>query len=437
MIPVNIFFYEFKHFGRSKAKVFAYILFILASAYSLFNGFDLFKKHHDTLSNIEQKRQEGISKILTWFDEGKTGPEDRPWIDVTTPFWALWNTPTYAVKQPSALMPLGIGQAEQFGYYHQVTNWSTTYDKEMVEEISNPERLLNGNIDFAFLVIFLLPMLMIIFSYNIKGFEQDLNFERLVQIQAGNTYKWVMSRLSFYTLLLIFTTSAFIIGSAFLNTAIDNQISNIFSLISLSTTYILFWSLGLFFIIMSSKGSSIQAFKMISCWLIFCVLIPGAVHQLASIKYPPNYMTDYLDSNRKDAYEIFDVSKDTLSMQMKTVYPELVETKHGIDTVTDEGIINFTVSALINQMNKKAIAKIELQNDAKNTFITSSYWYNPVSYVQNKWNCITETDYIAYKSYRDQVQQAIDKKIELLVFECWDKKKVDKEVYQSYIDKLK
>jgi len=433
MRSLNIFLYEFKHFGRSKAKVIAYILFIFASAYSLFNGFDLYKKHHNTLSNIEQKRQEGISKILTWFDEGKTGPEDRPWIDVTTPFWALWNTPTYAVKKPSALMPLGIGQAEQFGYYHRVTNWSTTYDKEMVEELSNPERLLNGNIDFSFLVIFLLPMLMIIFSYNIKGLEQDLNFERLVQIQSGNTYKWVMSRLSFYTLLLIFTTAFFIISSALINNAFESHISEISRLVFLSTIYILVWATGLFLIITSSKGSSVQAFKMISCWLIFCVLIPGAVHQMASIKYPLNYMTDYLDSSRKDAYQMFEVPKDTLSMQIKKLYPKLAKTQHGLDSVTDEGIINFTVSALINQMNKKAISKIELQNDLKNEFIVSGYWYNPVSYTQNKWNSVIATDYNAYKSYRENVQKAIDKKMQLLVFDCWDKKKVNKELYEGYI----
>jgi ABC-2 type transport system permease protein len=433
---LNVFLYEYKHFARSKAKVVAYVLFIFASVYSLFNGFDLFKKHHDTLSNIEQKRQEGISKILTWFDEGKTGPEDRPWIDVTTPFWALWNTPTYAVKKPSALMPLGIGQAEQFGYYHRVTNWSTTYDKEMVEELSNPERLLNGNIDFSFLVIFLLPMLMIIFSYNIKGLEQDLNFELLVQIQSRSTKNWVMSRLSFYTLLLIFTTGALIIGSALINNAFESHISEISRLVFLSTIYILVWSTGLFLIIMSSKGSSIQAFKMISCWLIFCVLIPGAVHQLTSIKYPPNYMTDYLDSNRKDAYKMFEVSKDSLSMQMKELYPELAKTKQGLDTVIDKDIIDFTISSLINQNTKVAIAKIEHQNDLKNEMIVSSYWYNPVSYVQNKWNSITETDYIAYKSYRDQVQQAIDKKMKLLVFDCWDKKKVNKETFENYLKEL-
>ena len=48
-------------------------------------------------------------------------------------------------------MPLGIGQSQQFGFYKKINRWSSTYDDDIVEEISNYERLINGNIDFLFL----------------------------------------------------------------------------------------------------------------------------------------------------------------------------------------------------------------------------------------------------------------------------------------------
>lgn len=192
------------------------------------------------------------------------------------------------------------------------------------------------------------------------------------------------------------------------------------------------WALVFYFLILKSKSSNTIAFKMISIWLLFCVLIPGAVHQFASIKYPANYMTDYLDANRKEAYEVFEISHDSLAVKLKNIYPKLESTQHGKDSIVNEDIINNTTSAIINQINKRAIGTIELQNDAKNEFIASSYWYNPISMVQNKWNSITGTDYLAYKNYRNEVQESIDEKIELLVFECWDKKTVDKQVYENY-----
>lgn len=433
MRALNIFLFEFKHFSRSRAKFWAYILFVLACLYALFNGFNLQNKHLKTIESIEQKKQEGIAKIKSWYDEGKTGPEDRPWIDITTPFWALWNAPTYTIKNPSPLLPLGIGQAEQYGFYKKITNWSSTYDNDMVEELSNPERLVNGNIDFAFVVLFLLPILLIIFSYNINGFEKDFNFDKLIDIQVGNKQKWILARLLFYVLLLILTVIILILSVGIINSVNDTYQSNLLALIFLATIYITSWAIVFYFIILKSNGSSSQAFTMISVWLVACIVIPGAVHQYASTKYPPNLMTDYLDVNRKDAYEVFELSRDIQAKKIMAIYPDLAQTKHGQDSLSDDDIVSNTVSAIINQMNKMAIDTIEAQNDAKNKLITSSYWFNPVSYFQNKWNSITDTDYYAYKNYRADVQQAIDKKIELLVFDCWDKKKVDKALYENYL----
>jgi len=434
MKTYHLFLYEFKHFSRSKTKVFSFLLFVIASFYALYSGFDLQNKQQKTLANIEQTRQEGITKVLTWYDEGKKGPADRSWIDITTPFWALWHTPTYSIKSPSPLLPLGIGQAEQYGYYKSVTTWSSVYDNDMVEELANPERLVNGNIDFSFLIIFLLPILMIILTYNINGLEKDLNFYKLIVIQSGSTQKWILARLSFYSTILIATVSVLILVVALMN---DSLTSEVLALVLLSTLYIIIWTLLFYFIILKSHSSSSIAFKMISFWLIFCVLIPGAVHQLASLKYPANYMTDYLDANRKEAYEIYDLAPDTLSVLLKNIYPDLIKTEHGQDTLADEEIINNTVTAIVNQLNKTAIEKIEKQNEIKNKFIVSSYWYNPISFVQNKWNSLTATDYNAYQDYRNNIQKSIDKKIELLVYECWDKKKVDKETFTQYLKILR
>jgi ABC-2 type transport system permease protein len=264
-----------------------------------------------------------------------------------------------------------------------------------------------------------------------------MNFDKLIAIQSGNVKTWIAARLAFYTILLLATICTLILLVALKNNAFESSSRNILSLIFICLIYIIIWTVVLYFIILKSMSSRSIAFKMISVWIIFCVLIPGAVHQTASIKYPANYMTDYLDANRKETYEMFELSTDTISTMLKNIYPKLANTKHGKDTITNDEIINNSGSALVNQLNKRAIQKIEIQNDAKNNFIASSYWYNPITMIQNKWNSLTGTDYSAYKNYRSEVQKSIDKKIELLVFECWDKKTVYKKVYENYFKLLK
>ena len=56
--------------------------------------------------------------------------------------------------------------------------------------------------------------------------------------------------------------------------------------------------------------------KMISLWLAFCIVIPGVVHQITSIMYPLNYMTDYLDVSREQRGDIFDLSTESLEKKL-------------------------------------------------------------------------------------------------------------------------
>ena len=424
---LNVLLYEFNHFRKSSSKVVTYFIFVFASIYSLYSGFDLQNTQQNTIENISQENREKIAKFSNWFEKVTVKPDA---LDV------LSYIPSYAIKNPSPLLALGIGQAEQYGYYKTITTWSSTYDNDMVEEIANPERLVNGNIDFSFLVIFLLPVLLIILTYNIKGFEKDFNFEKLIRIQFGSISKWVFMRFVFYVLLLTSTVLFFVFFVAIVNNVLLSHFSEISFLLVLLIIYIFCFSGIFYFLVINSSGSSEIAFKMISVWLLLCVIVPGSVHQLASIKYPVNYMTEYLDSNRKETYEVFDLPIDSLHARLVKIYPSLYSNQSTKDYEINQKNRRNIIAAIISDMNKQAIAKIEQQNDSKNQFIRSTYWFNPISFMQNKWNKCTETDYYSYKEYRINVQKTIDKKINLMIFEPWYDRKVTNSIYQNYLKNL-
>ena len=94
------------------------------------------------------------------------------------------------------------------------------------------------------------------------------------------------------------------------------------------------------------------------------------------------------------------------------------------------------MSCIVNQINVQAINIIEEQNNFKNNLIRSTYWFNPISYFQNKWNKLTSTDYYAYKDFRDNIQLITNKKLEILAFECWNERTVNLNLYNEYLKKL-
>ena len=176
---------------------------------------------------------------------------------------------------------------------------------------------------------------------------------------------------------------------------------------------------------------------MISIWLTFCIIIPGAIHQISSLKYPTNYMTDYLDVSREQESEIFKLPSDTSRMKLLEEFPRLKNTLYAADTSINKSIINRSLSGLVNILNKNVGYKIENSNEEKNEFINKLSMVNPIVFFQNKINQITKTDYYAYKNYRREIQEIIDKKIKLILDDTWDKIIVDKARYVQYVESFK
>ena len=430
----SVFLFEFKHFYRTKSKLFSYIFFILLCVFSIISGFDIQQKQINTINDIKAKKKAEYNQIIKWLEQ-KSGPEDKSWVKLEDPYWSIRYTPSYLIKYPSALFPLGTGQSAQFGFYKKVNRWSSSYDEDLIGEISNYERLINGNIDFSFLIIFLLPILFIILTYNINGLEKDLNFYKLISVQNCRKGDWVISRILFYFLLLVFSINILII-SVGLFSDFYNNFKNIFKIILISNLYLFSFAIIFFYVIQKAKSSSSTALKMISIWLLFCVIIPGSVHQYVSFKYPANYMTDFLDVNREQTYEVFKLDNVDLYDILMAIHPELFETKKGLQEVLDNKLIRRSISTIINQMNIDAANEIEIQNELKNSAIRLSYFFNPVSYVQNLWNACTQTDYYSYQNFRFKIEESITLRNKLMVLELWRESKVDKENYQKYLEVL-
>ena len=432
---LNVFLYEAIHFTRSKAKLYSYLFFMSICILSIFNAYKISNKQTQTILKINEQKEIENQKVIDWFDKSNKGPDDKSWINVEDPYWAIRSTSTYVVKEPSPLMPLGIGQSTQFGFYKKVNRWSSTYDDDIVEEISNYERLINGNIDFSFLIIFLLPVLIIIMTYNINGLEKDFGFHKLISIQNNQVKIWIFTRMLFYLILVLLSVNILILTVGFFNSGISN-IKSVLSLILLSNLYIILFFVVFYFLNRNGNSSSSIAFKMISVWLLFCVIIPGSVHQYVSFQYPVNYMTDFLDVNRKKTYDIFKLDNSNLYTRLLEIHPEISLNKDSLEINLENKKIRRSISSIVNKMNVDAANEIERQNEEKNRLVRFTYIFNPVSYVQNMWNSYTSTDYDSYKKFRIKIKESIQLRNKLLVLEMWKEQKVDKESYQEYLKVL-
>ena len=430
---IEIALIEISHLTRSPFKIISILFYMIAVIYGCQNGYNLFKKHNNEIMSIKADYEESIEKMLVKYEEIENGTLNKSRRDPTTPYWAIWNTPSYAFKYPSSMMVFSLGQSEQYGYYKRVTNWSSTFDNDLAEEIANPERLAMGTLDFNFVLIYLTPILLIILLFNIGGLEKDLNFDNLIYVNNISKKNWLLSRFSFYFVLLNIILFLLLIPYGLLAAVFQNEAISFLKLSLLILIYNLIWFLIFYLINYWGKNSPDHAIKMISTWLVFCIIIPGAFHQVASLKYSTNYMTDYLDVSRDQRYGIFDLPADTLQSKLLKIFPKLQNTIYAVDTSLNKSIVDKSISGLVNVLNKEVVKKIEKSNDDKNQFVKSYFILNPVVYFQNKINSFTKTDYYAYRSYRKYIQSIIDKKIDLILVETWNNVNVNKGKYNQYV----
>lgn len=428
---------EFVHLTRSPFKIVSIFLFVVAIVYGCQNGYALFKTQNEEIVSIKNINNNSIQERILEYKAIENGTKEKLRRDPTIPYWAIWNTPSYVFKYPSPMMVFSLGQSEQYGYYKRVTNWSTVYDGDLVEEIANPERLAIGTLDFNFVIIYLAPILIIILLFNIGGLEKDLNFYNLIYLHNQSKEKWLFARFLFYYLIIVFLVSIFTIPYAFLTGVFQNHTSQFINFLLFFSLYLIIWFTIFYFINLSGDGSSDQALKMISLWMVFCIIIPGSLHQVTSLKYPANYMTDYLDVSRDQSNDIFELPEDTLKMNLLKAFPNLHNTIYASDSSMNRTIVNRSISGLVNILNKKASDSIEKSSEDKNEFIKSFSKLNPVTFFQNELNAITSTDYYAYQGFRKRIQSMIDKKIELILEDTWNKVIVDKEKYIQYVENFK
>jgi len=255
MRNLDIFLYEWKHFIRSPFKIIAILLFVIASMYGLHNGANLYQEQKAEVEKIEQRVAEDRQTTLAeHYEQGYLTPEDRPWVDYGTPFWAIWSSSPYHFKKPSPAMVYSIGQSEQYGFYKRITFWASPYDADLAEEIANPERLQTGTLDFSFALIFLMPLVLLVLLYNLKSAEIEQGFLPLIEVQNPSKNAWLLSRVGFYVLLLFLVIAGLLFYGALLTSVFEQASTTFGQMLFYTFLYLLFWSVLYFFILTRSKS---------------------------------------------------------------------------------------------------------------------------------------------------------------------------------------
>jgi len=426
-------YYEWLHLWRNPFKVVAIILFILAGFYGLQNGYHLYQERTQEVAKIEHEAQQIRDGAEIWIKNGEKGPEERPWVDINTPFWAMWYGNHYLFDKPSLLMNYSIGQSEYFGYYKRLSMWSSAYDSDLTAELSNPEKTALGAFDFTFVWLYLLPLLLIVLCYSIQGLEHDLGFMTLLQVQQSSRIRWIVQRMGAISFFIGVSLFFFMLLPALVSGTKDGQISSLILLFLYYAGYFLGWLVLWGYMIYHGKSQKEQALRMALVWLVLCIVIPGTVHQAAQLMHPGGLYLSFIDAQRDGQAEIFDQPFEKVYTQVSGKFPELKETYWAVqDSVASQDAQNAIYRMALNLHLNEVIDEILSRQEARNHFIRASYWINPITAIHNRINAMAGTDYTANIAYRKSIQKAGTQYNYRLLMDEWNQVSVDAALFEDY-----
>ncbi|MBB4802797.1 ABC-2 type transport system permease protein [Flavobacterium nitrogenifigens] len=295
----------FKNFIRSKGTKIGLLFLLCIGFISLLIGKQFKDKQQNSIQETAVYQKEHIARNAA-FHKDEIG-------------LLLYYIKFSLVNNTLPINSLAIGQRDVNPSIQSVTIRSLEGQK-YDSELNNQNNLLAGNIDFSFVLIYLFPLLIIAFSYNLISEEKESGTWKIVATQSQNTLKYILQLfyvriLSLIVLLTILLFSAVL----FLNIPLDESF---FLFYGLSILYILFWFAICFFFVSLQKHSNFNAVILLTIWLFLIIILPAAINAYVVNQYKVPEALELTIKQRNAYHEKWDTDKNETMEKFYKHYPQ-------------------------------------------------------------------------------------------------------------------
>ncbi|KIO51716.1 DUF3526 domain-containing protein [Flavobacterium hibernum] len=295
----------FKNFIRSKGTKIGLIFLFIICFISLLIGQQFQQKQQDNIAEAAIYQKEHIARNAA-FHKDEIG-------------LLLYYIKFSLVNKTLPINSLAIGQRDVNPSIQSVTIRGLEAQKYDAE-LNNPNNLLSGNIDFSFVLIYLFPLLIIAFSYNLVSEEKESGTWKIVATQSKNTFLYILKLFYIRILSLIALLSIVLfIAVLFLNIPFDNSLLTFYTIAIL---YILFWFAVCFFIVSLQKHSNFNAVILLTIWLFFIIILPAIINTYIVNKYPIPEALELTVKQRNAYHEKWDMDKKITMDKFYSHYPQ-------------------------------------------------------------------------------------------------------------------
>lgn len=299
-----------KQFLRSRVAIIGLGLLFIAGLTAILIGKSFLAKQQRHIAATEAFQQQHIQRNVEYMND------DMGLL--------LYYLRFGYVNKLQPLNGLSIGQRDVNMGIQQVTI-RTLEEKKYDTDLNNPVSLLFGNLDFGFVLIYLFPLVIIAFCYNILSEEKEGGTWKLLNVQGRSARKLLFQkmivRFSFVmlNLLLLNIISVLVLGIS-LNAAY-------FATLLAGILYLVFWFALCGWIISFQKNSSSSAALLLTAWLLLTIMAPAVINNYIIARYPVPEALHTAVANREGYHGKWDRPKEETMQRFYEHYPQFASYK--------------------------------------------------------------------------------------------------------------
>lgn len=392
--------YEFISLVRQRWLQFLILILSVLILFAVLNGKQKVEQRLSDIrsaqATVNQKDSLGVI-LLDSIESGYSVNVPR-WYMPNQPNVIGYSYPRVAAMPPDAMAIIATGQSDIYTHYVQPNLYGESFELNYTE-LSNPVQLMFGSFDLSFVLIYLLPLIVIAFTYNILSQEREQGILQVIASHPVSVFRWLLQKaLMRYLFLSGILTVLLVALLSLAGVSLIEDFGKSLIFILLTLGYFLFWFVLACVVNLRGQSSANNAVWLILWWILLVLLVPSFVNQMANSLYPVPSRARLINELRVINAEA-EKKADELLENFLRDHPELAGHEGGSVGWKEY----FATQDLIKSEIQPVLDDYEVKLQQQQDWVDQLRFISPALLLQSSFNEISGTSTRHYEDYRQQV----------------------------------
>ena len=281
-----LFRLELRLLARERALWLLLALFAAALGYGLWNGARLRDRQSQSATELNRASSDFMVQLREFLG--------RQSVDAQ----AIARRAAIAILSPAPAPLLATGQSDLMPGHQTISLWKLSAPAETRSELENPSVLLAGRFDLAFVLVWLFPLFLLAFVYDLVAGDRESGTLRLGLAQGITPGRWLAHRALARALpvLGLATLATFAAGAV---SDSPGAVHRVALALVVVLAYGLFWVALAIAVNAVARSAAGAATALGAAWVLLVLMVPTLLNVTVETLYPTPSRAELVAAGRK------------------------------------------------------------------------------------------------------------------------------------------